>query len=70
MECPYLRVWLIASCVKGNPPFNPMPCVLNGYCRSKYYKFCFYYRSGQYIEIQQLQTEPLATMSVEFVGKR
>lgn len=43
MECPYLRNWLTASCIRENTPFNLIPSVLNGYCRSGCYKRCTFY---------------------------
>jgi hypothetical protein len=45
MECPYLRSWLTASCIKDNPSFNLIPSVLNGYCRSGCYKRCPFYNN-------------------------
>lgn len=43
MDCQYLRSWLTVSCIRSDPPFNPIPSVLKGYCRSGCHRLCPFY---------------------------
>jgi hypothetical protein len=43
MKCPYLRGWIISSCVADETAFIILHFLVQEYCRSVSYKNCPYY---------------------------